>query len=144
MKVDLTNKKAIVTGGANGIGLACARALATVGAEVWVIDLEREDPRKVAASFGASGHPADVGNRQSLELAFRAAGAPDIVIANAGTAFFAGLTETSVSEWQRVIDVNLSGVFHTLQIAAAMMKIVPATSPDRPTPREASHSAAIR
>lgn len=122
MKVDLTGKKAIVTGGANGIGLACAQTLAAAGAEVWIFDLERENPRVVAAGFGANGHPADVTNRASLEAAFEAAGAPDIVIANAGTAALAGLTETSVSEWQRVIDVNLSGVFHTMQIGATMMK----------------------
>src|SRR5215475_13287702 len=52
MPLDFTGKKAAVTGGANGIGLATARALASGGAEVWIFDLEPEQPAEVAASFG--------------------------------------------------------------------------------------------
>lgn len=112
----------MVTGGANGIGLAIAQALAEGGARVWVFDLEKERPTEVATSFGASGFVADVTSRESLEAAFDAAGAVDIVVANAGTVYFADMTSTTGEQWGRTIDVNLTGTFRTLQAAAARMK----------------------
>jgi NAD(P)-dependent dehydrogenase (short-subunit alcohol dehydrogenase family) len=122
MRLDLSGKTAVVTGGANGIGLAAARALAGCGALVWVFDLERERPAEVAASFGASGCVADVTDRAALEAAFERVGAPDIVVANAGMSAEFELTSTSQELWDRTLAVNLSGVFHTVQIAAAGMK----------------------
>jgi len=122
MRLDLSGKTAVVTGGANGIGLAAARALAGCGALVWVFDLELERPEEVAASFGASGCAADVTDRASLEAAFERVGAPDIVVANAGMGGEVELTATSQELWDRTLAVNLSGVFHTVQIAAVGMK----------------------
>jgi len=122
MRLDLSGKTAVVTGGANGIGLAAARVLAGCGALVWVFDLDQERPAEVAASFGASGCAVDVTDRASLEAAFEQTGAPDIVVANAGTSAEAELTATSREIWDRTLAVNLSGVFHTVQIAATLMK----------------------
>ncbi len=122
MKIDLAGKTAIVTGGANGIGLACAKALAECGARVWILDLAREEPEKAVAGFGAQGRVADVTDPASLEAAFEAAGAPDIVMANAGTVFFEPLTEHTRESWERTLAVNLTGVFYTVQIAARRMK----------------------
>ena len=51
----LKGKLAIVTGGANGIGFACARLLAESGASVCIFDLERENPQDIARQIGASG-----------------------------------------------------------------------------------------
>jgi NAD(P)-dependent dehydrogenase (short-subunit alcohol dehydrogenase family) len=122
MSFDFHGETAIVTGGANGIGLAAARALADGGATVWVLDLDKERPEAVAATIGARGMVADVTSRESLEAAFDAAGAPDIVVANAGTVGFADLNSTSRELWDRVVGVNLTGVFQTVQAAAARMK----------------------
>jgi NAD(P)-dependent dehydrogenase (short-subunit alcohol dehydrogenase family) len=122
MSFDFHGETAIVTGGANGIGLAVARALAEGGAGVWVLDLGKERPAEVAASFGARGLAADVTSRASLEAAFDTAGIPDIVVANAGTVGFADLNATSRELWDRVIGVNLTGVFQTVQVAAERMK----------------------
>jgi 3-oxoacyl-[acyl-carrier protein] reductase len=122
MPIDLNGKKAVVTGGANGIGLACAKALAEGGAEVVVWDLERENPHLVAAGFGARGLAADVTDETSLRATFEATGTPDIVVANAGTAYIESLEETRRETWDRTIALNLTGAFLTVQQAAVRMK----------------------
>ena len=122
MTLDFTGRIAVVTGGANGIGLATARALAAGGAQVWVFDLEREDPAAAAASFGGRGAVADVTRRDSIDAAFALSGPPDVVVANAGVVREAGLTDTTAENWEQTLAVNLSGVFHTVQAAAARMK----------------------
>lgn len=122
MTLDFRNKTAIVTGGANGIGLATARTLAEGGAAVWIFDREQERPGEVAADFGARGAAADVSDRGSLEAAFAQAPAPDIVVANAGMGQQSDLGSTSRDLWDRTIAVNLGGAFHTVQIAAGSMK----------------------
>lgn len=120
--MNFSGKSAIVTGGANGIGLAIAQALAKGGAQVWIFDLEREDPRKVAAGFGAQACVVDVRDRASLDAAFTQTGPPDIVVANAGIVLDADITATTPEIWERTIAVNLTGIFQTVQAAAEMMK----------------------
>lgn len=122
MPLDFSGKVAVVTGGANGIGLAAARVLAAGGAQVWIFDLEREDPGDVARTFGGHACHVDVTNRTSIDAAFDQSGAPDIVVANAGMGVWAPVDETAADDWSRVIAVNLSGVFHTVQAAARRMK----------------------
>ncbi len=112
----------MVTGGANGIGLAAARALAAGGARIWIFDLERERPDEVARSLGGHGCHVDVTDRSSINAALDRAGAPDIVVANAGMGIWAPVDETPADAWNKVIAVNLSGVFHTVQAAACRMK----------------------
>lgn len=122
MGFDFAGRNAVVTGGANGIGLACARALAHGGASVWVMDLERENPERVAAGFGARGVVGDVTSRASIDAALAVTGAPDIVVANAGTAVVKPMEEHSRGDWDRVIALNLTGLWETVQAAAALMK----------------------
>jgi NAD(P)-dependent dehydrogenase (short-subunit alcohol dehydrogenase family) len=109
MRIELTGQHAIVTGGSSGIGAAIAQALAAAGATVHNIDLQTNPPVNVS-------EPAE------MEAAFARFPCPDIVIANAGTACVHPLDETPLSEWQRVIGVNLSAVYHTVQLAARRMK----------------------
>jgi len=121
MVIDLKGKRAVVTGGANGIGLAAAKALQACGADVWVFDLERERPAENAAERGMRGVVADVTELASLEAAFSQAGEIDIAVVNAGTVGEADVRETSAELWQRVIAVNLTGAFRTVQLAARSM-----------------------
>ena len=114
--ISFAGKSAVVTGGSNGIGLAAARALAGGGAAVSIFDLER--PAEFAGQFVA----IDVTDPASIAAGFGKIDTPDIVIANAGTGGPAGLTETSLEMWDRIIAINLSGVFHTVQTAARLMK----------------------
>lgn len=115
-------KLAVVTGGANGIGFAAARLLAASGASVWIFDLEPENPLRAAQRIGARAFPADVTSRESLDAAFAAAGPPDIVIANAGIATEADFLDHTPEDWERILSVNLTGAFHTVQSAARLMK----------------------
>ena len=117
MPFDFSSKTAVVTGGANGIGLAVARALASGGAKVWNLDLEPASTPGVAQFLSC-----DVTDPESISAAFATIGAPDIVVANAGTGSEAELTGTTRPNWDRIIALNLSGVFHTVQTAATLMK----------------------
>jgi NAD(P)-dependent dehydrogenase (short-subunit alcohol dehydrogenase family) len=118
----IKGKLAVVTGGANGIGFATARLLAAHGASVSLFDLERENPHDAARQIGAGACVADVTDRESLDAAFRAAGTPDILIANAGKVSEANFCEQAPEEWDRILAVNLSGAFHSIQSAARLMR----------------------
>ena len=118
----LKGKVAVVTGGANGIGLAAARLLAVHGASVHIFDLERANPDEAAQQAGAKACLVDVSNRESLDAAFRKSGTPDILIANAGIALEADFCDLTREDWDRTLAVNLSGAFHSVQAAARLMK----------------------
>jgi NAD(P)-dependent dehydrogenase (short-subunit alcohol dehydrogenase family) len=122
MHVDFTGKTAVVTGGANGIGLAIAHTLADAGALVWIFDLKREHPEECAASMGGHGCAVEVTDPATLESAFARVDQLDVLIANAGTGQAADLLSTSKELWDQTLAVNLSGVFHTVQQGARKMK----------------------
>lgn len=107
-RIDLSNRVAFVTGGASGIGAAASAALRRAGAHVRTLDLP----------------DTDVTDFDALRAAFDQSGAPDIVVANAGIGVPepGDLTNTSLDNWRRTIDVNLTGVFHTVRLAAERMK----------------------
>ena len=91
--------------------------LASGGAKVWILDREVPGSADVAEFL-----PCDVTNPESISTAFAKVGVPDIVVANAGTGSEAELTATTRQNWDRILALNLSGVFHTVQTAAALMK----------------------
>lgn len=122
MRISLEGKQALVTGGANGIGLAAARALRGSGADVWIADLPVEDPSSVAEGQGMTGLAMDVREAASVEAAVARVGIIDILVANAGVAAEAPLVDTSPEAWHRCLAVNLTGVFLTVQAAARRMK----------------------
>lgn len=114
--LNLAGRRALVTGGANGIGRAIAEALLQQGADVTVAD------REPASVPGARCVEADVTDAASLARAFDAAAPLDILMVNAGIALPATLDETKHEDWERTLAVNLSGAFHSLRLAAAAMK----------------------
>ena len=118
----LEGRKALVTGGASGIGAATARRLAGEGAEVWIGDLNEEGAREVAAEI--SGHPLtlDVTDLESARAAVDTAGTLDILVNNAGTDEFGFFTETTPEQWQKVIAVNLNGVLNCTAAALPGMQ----------------------
>ncbi len=109
MRIDLTGKTAVVTGGSQGIGAAIVAALQACGADVRVFDLKTEPS-------------VDVSEREDLENAFATLERCDIVVANAGIGTTADLCETPQQLWDRTIAINLTGVYNTVQIAARIMK----------------------
>jgi NAD(P)-dependent dehydrogenase (short-subunit alcohol dehydrogenase family) len=118
MVLDFTGRTAVVTGGANGIGLACARELAASGARVVVFDLEHP-PADLPAEFVQT----DCSSAESVENAFDAAGSPDVVVVNAGTVRPAKLLDTTDEDWSRTIALNLTGAFLTVRAAAKRLPV---------------------
>ncbi len=106
-------KKALITGGGSGIGLAVAHRLAHDGAEVIVAG--RNETR-----LKTSGFPyilMDVTDQQSVTSAFAEAGPIDILVSNAGSAATAPALKTDLDMWQNMLAVNLTGAFLCAQTA---------------------------
>jgi 2-hydroxycyclohexanecarboxyl-CoA dehydrogenase len=118
----LEGRRALVTGGASGIGAAIAARLAAEGAEVWVGDVDTEGAERVAGEI--SGHPLelDVTDIESARAAVAALGAPDVLVNNAGTDEFGFFTQTTPEQWRRVLDVNLGGVLNCTHAALPPMQ----------------------
>jgi 2-hydroxycyclohexanecarboxyl-CoA dehydrogenase len=109
----LEGRKALVTGGASGIGAAIARRLAAEGAEVTIGDLNLDGAAEVAGEISGLAIELDVTDLASAQAAVNSAGAPiDILVNNAGTDEFGFFAQTTPEIWQKVIAVNLNGVLN--------------------------------
>jgi NAD(P)-dependent dehydrogenase (short-subunit alcohol dehydrogenase family) len=120
----LDGRHALITGGGTGIGAAIARALAGEGAAVSLAGRRKQPLEKVANSLSkAAAIAADITKQADCDAmaaaARKAFGPIDIVIANAGTAESMPVAKISVDHWQRMIGVNLTGTFFTVQAALA-------------------------
>ncbi|MGZ3455343.1 MAG: SDR family NAD(P)-dependent oxidoreductase [Polyangiales bacterium] len=127
---DLRGKTAIVTGGAVGIGAACAIRLAELGADVAILDPDEANGDATAAAIRANGDMArrigcDLGEVASIEAAIAQvlalSGRIDVVVNNAGIFPMAPALDLSERTWDRVLDVNLKGAFFCSQLAARAM-----------------------
>jgi NAD(P)-dependent dehydrogenase (short-subunit alcohol dehydrogenase family) len=110
------DRVALVTGGASGIGRATCERLAAEGASVWIADVDGDRATAVAETVpGAHGLRVDVADEASVRVAVEsvlaADGRIDVLVNNAGVTLGAPLWETDPADWQRVLDVNLTGVF---------------------------------
>jgi 2-hydroxycyclohexanecarboxyl-CoA dehydrogenase len=107
----LEGRSALVTGGAKGIGEAIVRRLSAEGAQVTIGDVDTEGAERVAAETGAVAVPLDVTEPASAYAAVDGAGKLDILVNNAGMDEFGFFTDTDPQMWERVLAVNLKGVF---------------------------------
>jgi NAD(P)-dependent dehydrogenase (short-subunit alcohol dehydrogenase family) len=120
---DISGQRALVTGGATGIGRAIVAALIRHGASVAIGDLDLAAAERTAGELGAAGAVAmDVRRRASVEAGFSAAlerlGGCEILCANAGVSTMNPAVDLTDEEWDFNFDVNARGVFLTNQIAA--------------------------
>jgi 3-oxoacyl-[acyl-carrier protein] reductase len=129
-QIDLKNKSAVVTGGAQGIGLAIAERFIASGASVCLWDRDEKMVNKTAASLASKGNVEavvmDVTDLDSVRNAVRktqdALGGIDLLICNAGIAGpSCKLWEYPPEEWQKVIDIDLTGVFNCLHVVTPLM-----------------------
>ncbi|HWO16912.1 MAG TPA: SDR family NAD(P)-dependent oxidoreductase [Solirubrobacterales bacterium] len=118
----LEGRKALVTGGASGIGAAIAARLSAEGAEVWVGDIDTEGAERVAGEIAGHAVELDVTDFESAKAAVEAAGALDVLINNAGTDEFGFFTYTTPEQWRRLLDINLGGVFNCTHAALPAMQ----------------------
>jgi NAD(P)-dependent dehydrogenase (short-subunit alcohol dehydrogenase family) len=118
---------AVVTGGAQGIGRATALSLAAAGARIVITDLDAAASEKVVAEIGGAAwsRVVDVANEQSVEdlfaSVFEREKRVDILINNAGVAIRRPAVELALADWEKVIAVNMTGVFLCARSAARHM-----------------------
>ena len=127
---DLSGKKALVTGGAVGIGRGCAVALAQAGADVAILDLDTNVGPKTAEEIRAAERdslfvPCDVTQREQVQDAVRQVaerfGRLDIAVNNAGIGILGADETFPQADWDKVIAVNLTGAFLCAQAEAQQM-----------------------
>jgi len=117
----LANQRALVTGGDSGIGAAVVRAFAQAGAAVGINYRSGKERAEalVAELCGAVAIQADVSKEDEVRAMFERFGHIDILVANAGMQNDASLTDMTLEQWQRVLDVNLTGQFLCVREAVA-------------------------
>ena len=123
---ELAGAKAVVTGGANGIGRAIAAALSRQSAMVTIADVDLARAELAAKEIGGIAVEIDVRKRASVEAALAAAearmGGFDLLVANAGVSTMQHALEITDEEWDHNFDVNVRGIFLANQIAARGFK----------------------
>ena len=139
----IKDKVVIITGGGRGIGAETARLMAKEGAKVVVCDRDAGACEEVATAIRAAGgeaiaSPADVTDRGQVDAVMQAAvaqfGAIDVLVNNAGITQDATLAKMTEDQFDRVVNVNLKGVFHCTQavlpffLARGKGKIINASS----------------
>jgi NAD(P)-dependent dehydrogenase (short-subunit alcohol dehydrogenase family) len=119
----LSGKHAFVTGGGSGVGAAIARALAEAGAQVTIAGRRPEPLAEVADRERIRAVTGDVTRPDEVQAMFAEAawGAPQIVVANAGSAVSRPFQRTSAEDLRAMLDVNLVGVFNTWQAGLGPM-----------------------
>ena len=124
---DFTGKVVVITGSAIGMGAGAVRAFAAAGAMVYGVDIDSARGAQVAAETGSTFLECDITDRSAVEAAFAEIGNAsahlDVLINNAG-GFWEQLTTetTSEGEWDKVIDLNLKGVFLCSQQAIPLLR----------------------
>lgn len=113
----LSGKGAFITGGASGLGYACAEAFLREGAGVVIADISEESGKQAVERLGNSAHflKLDVSREEQWVDVLRQAedrlGGLHVLVNSAGIAFFQDVEATSLEDWRRMMSINLDGVF---------------------------------
>jgi len=127
----LGEKVCLITGGAQGIGEACARLFLEQGAKVVIVDIHNERGQSLASQLQQQGHKilfiaSDIGNKVEVDAVIKQViaqhGRLDVLVSNAGIFKAAPFLEVSESDFDEVLRVNLKGAFLMGQAAARVMK----------------------
>ncbi|MTI88191.1 MAG: SDR family oxidoreductase [Balneolaceae bacterium] len=126
--MNLNSKIAIVTGASSGIGAEFSKMLVEQGAIVYGLARSEDKLDAIQQNLGQNFKPVlmDISNAEALEKwvhsTFTNKHQPDVLINNAGVAYFAEIDRLKLSEWRAMIDVNLSGVFYLTKLMVPLMK----------------------
>ena len=116
-----SNKTAVVTGGASGIGEAVVRRLVAEGARVFIADFNEQQAGALAAETGAHSVRVDVSDPHSVTEAFASLDRVDLLVNSAGVAHVGNCENTPVEEFERIFEVNVKGVYLSMQAALPKM-----------------------
>jgi NAD(P)-dependent dehydrogenase (short-subunit alcohol dehydrogenase family) len=121
----LDGQRALVTGGASGIGAATCRRMAAEGARVAVVDLNGDAAETLAKELDGEAYAADVTDYGALEAAIvdahRRLGGLTAIYNNAGGSNLSKIDGWDPGEWDRIVRLNLGGVFHGMKAAAPLI-----------------------
>jgi NAD(P)-dependent dehydrogenase (short-subunit alcohol dehydrogenase family) len=121
----LNGHRAVVTGGGSGIGAQTCRRMAAEGAQVAVLDLNAENADAVAKEIDGLSYAADVTDFDALSVAMRDAsehmGGLSLLYNNAGGSTLSPIHDYDVAEWRRIVELNLTGVFHGFKAGAPLI-----------------------
>jgi NAD(P)-dependent dehydrogenase (short-subunit alcohol dehydrogenase family) len=123
----LTHKKAVVTGGGSGIGQAIAVLLAKQGAEVHIFEISEENSAATVSIIAQNGgtavvHTVDVSDQKAVLTAFENIGSLNILVNNAGIAHIGKADTTPEEDFDRVMRVNVKGVYNCLFAALPQLR----------------------
>jgi NAD(P)-dependent dehydrogenase (short-subunit alcohol dehydrogenase family) len=119
----IADQVVLITGGARGVGAETAKQLVARGAKVVLVDIDPEPLGELVAQLGpnATSVTGDVTRLSDMQHAVSHAvehfGGVDVVVANAGIASYGSVTAVDPAMFRRVIDINITGVFHTVRAA---------------------------
>ncbi len=118
----LDGKRALVTGGASGIGEAISRVFADAGASILIADINRTQSDALAAELpNATAISCDITDEASVKAAFASIDRLDILVNNAGIGLVGGVEETEVSDFQKLFRVNVEGTFLVTKHAVPLL-----------------------
>jgi NAD(P)-dependent dehydrogenase (short-subunit alcohol dehydrogenase family) len=123
----LTDRTAVVTGAASGIGAAIARRFAAEGAQVFILDVDSAGSASVRDAIRSEGGRAealdcDVADSNSVEMGFAQVPRVDILVNNAGIGHVGNVEGTTIGDLERLFAVNVRGVFYCLRAALPRMR----------------------
>jgi 2-keto-3-deoxy-L-fuconate dehydrogenase len=123
----LKGKTAIVTGGASGIGKAISEIFARQGATVHILELNENSAIELKNSLNTEGglayaHACDVSNSDNVKAVFSKIETLDILVNNAGVAHIGNVETTTESDLDRIVNINIKGVYNCLQAAMPLLK----------------------
>jgi NAD(P)-dependent dehydrogenase (short-subunit alcohol dehydrogenase family) len=122
---DLSGRNALVTGGSRGLGLQIAEALIEMGAKVAITARKKDELDEAKKHLGASASAfvCDIGKREAIPPLVEQCGRIDILVNNAGATWGAPAEEHPLEAWDKLVNVNLTGLFVLSQLVAKKFMI---------------------
>jgi NAD(P)-dependent dehydrogenase (short-subunit alcohol dehydrogenase family) len=118
----LDGKVALITGGASGIGARTSRIFTQAGASVIIADIDSAKAEALATELpGSRAIHCDITSEESVKHVFQQVPHLDILVNNAGIGLVGGVTETELSDWERVFRVNVTGMFLVTKHAVPLL-----------------------